>query len=454
MGSLKNPYHPMGEENNKRRFEMMLLGKMDQVTLKKSEEDVTGRMGLSWIEHSMRHYGLHEILDRRMPVSGESNREIVASRKLMAGVLSLIAGGQRVEDLEVLRADRGLLNSMGWQSMISPDTLLEYARLKKNAGKLRESQEEFSIQTMRASDLSEFTYDGDATYSDSEKDSAMYSYQMRKQYSGMLGFIVELGICNTMDFRPGNVSPQTGVLNQLRKAVKQAKEAGKRISRVRFDSAGHQNKIFEYCVEEKICYFISLDKNAAVVESIHAIKPKGWQELKKSGEALERKAEWAETVYVTNKGSAMRMLLLRWLNPQPDLFKPEKYCYHAIGTNDNEIEAMAWLEFHNGRMNSENYNKELKEGLNAGYAPSHDFDTDRFYFLLNVLAYNVLQAMKLFYLGEEAKTWTVKTLRYWFIEVCGKIIRTGRKYYCKIINVTDETFALFRQCLSQLRIVL
>jgi hypothetical protein len=270
----------------------------------------------------------------------------------------------------------------------------------------------------------------------------------------MLGFIVELGICNTMDFRPGNVSPQTGVLNQLRKAVKQAKAAGKRISRTRFDSAGHQNKVFEYCEEEKIRYFISLDKNAAVLECIHAIKPKVWKELKKSGEVLERKVEWAETVYVTNKGSAMRILILRWLNPDPDLFEQERYCYHVIGTNDNEIEAMAWLAFHNGRMNSENYNKELKEGLNAGYAPSHDFDTDRFYFLLNVLAYNVLQVMKLFYLGTEARTWTVKTLRYWFIEVCGKIIRTGRKYYCKIINVTDETFALFWQCLSQLRIAL
>jgi hypothetical protein len=277
---------------------------------------------------------------------------------------------------------------------------------------------------------------------------------MKKQYSGMLGFIAELGICNTMDFRSGNVSPQTGVLNQLHKAVKQAKAAGKRISWARFDSAGHQNKVFECCEEERIHFYISLDKNAAVMECIHALQPKVWQELKKSEEDLGRKVEWAEAVYVTNKGSAMRMMVLRWPNPQPDLFTQEKYCYHAIGTNDNESEPMAWLEFHNGRMNSENYNKELKDGLNAGYAPSHDFDADRFYFLLNILAYNVLQAMKLFYLGAEAKTWTVKTLRYWFIEVCGKIIRTGRKYYCKIINVTDETFALFRQCLSQLRIVL
>lgn len=433
---------------------MILSGKLDQVTLKFSKEDVTGRMGLSWIEHSMRHFGLQEMLDRRMPVRGKSNREIAASRKAMAGVLSLIAGAQRVEDLEVLREDRGLLNALGWRSMISPDTLLEYAQVKRNAGKLRKAEEEFVIEAMRSSEFEEFTYDGDATYFDSEKDSATYSYQMKKQYSGMLGFMAELGICHTMDFRPGHVSPQTGVLNQLRKAVKQAKAAGKKITRARFDSAGHKNEVFEFCQEEGIYYFISLDKNRAVMDCWGAIKPQEWQEMVGAEEGLGRKVEWAETVYVTNEGNALRTLVLRWLNPQPDLFKQDKYCYHAIGTNDNEIEAMAWLEFHNGRMNSENYNKELKQGLNAGYAPSHDFNTDRFYFLLNVLAYNVMQVMKLFYLGQAAKTWTVKTLRYWFIEVCGKIIRTGRKFYCKIINATDQTFALFRHCLSQLRIVL
>jgi hypothetical protein len=337
--------------------------------------------------------------------------------------------------------------------MISPDTLLEYAKVRDNAGKLRKTQEEFVIKTMRDSKLKEFTYDGDATYFDSEKESATYSYQMKKQYSGMLGFIAELGICNTMDFRPGNVSPQTGVLNQLRKAAAQAKVAGKRIRRARFDSAGHQNSIFEFCQMEEMYYYISLDKNAAVMECIKALRPHVWQEIPKAEEELGKKVEWAETVYVTNAGNTVRTMVLRWLNPQPDLFEQKKYCYHAIGTNDNEIEPMDWLEFHNGRMNSENYNKELKEGLNAGYAPSHNFDSDRFYFLLNVLAYNVVQVMKLFYLGPAARTWTVKTLRYWFVGVCGKIVRTGRKYYCKIINATEETFGLFQQCLSQLRIV-
>jgi len=429
----------------------MLTGKMDQVTLKMSKEDVTGRMGLSWIEHSMRHYGLQKILDRRMPMSGESNREIMASRKVMAGALSLIAGGQRIEDIEVLRSDRGLLNSLGWRSMISPDTLREMTKDKRNAGRLRLADEEFMIKVMKDSEVREFTYDNDATYFDSDKDSATYSYQMRRQYSGLLGFIAELGICNTADFRPGHISPQTGILNQLRKAVRQAKVANKRIIRFRSDSAAHKNEVFEFCEGEGIRYYISLDKNEAIKEIIGSMSDEKWEEIKDSGEETGRKVEWAESVYSTNAGATMRMLVLRWLNPQPDLFNPEKYCYHAIGTNDNEIEPMVWLKFHNGRMNSENYNKELKEGLNAGYAPSHDFEMDRFYFLLNVLAYNVLQVMKLFYLGKEAKSWTVKTLRHWFIGTCGKIVRTGRKYYCKIINATDRTFDLFRNNLSRLR---
>ena len=431
---------------------MMLHGKMSQVTLKKSDEDVTGRMGIGWIRHSMEHFGLEEMIDRRCPMEGVSNREISASRKVMAGALSIIAGAQRIEDLEVLRADKGLLHGLGWKSMISPDTLREYLKVRRNGGRLRKINDEFSVKMMRESVVREFTFDNDATYFDSEKDSAEYSYQLRRQYSGLLGFIAELKICNTVDFRPGNISPATGILNQLRKAAAQAKSAGKRIARFRSDSAAHQGGIFEFCERESIRYFISLDKNAAVMECIRALKAGMWRSVEDPDGSLERKTEWAESVYVTNKESAMRMLVLRWLNPKPDLFEPEKYCYHAIGTNDNEIEAMAWLEFHNGRMGSEQFNGELKEGLNASYTPSHDFEMDRGYFLLNVLAYNILQCMKLFYLGSEAGKWTVKTLRYWFVDVCGKIVRSGRKYYCKILNATPRAFALFQHCWSALRV--
>lgn len=215
------------------------------------------------------------------------------------------------------------------------------------------------------------------------------------------------------------------------------------------DSAGHQNKIFEKCNEKSIRYYISLAKNEEVKESIYLLKEKMWTKLPET-ESGKCDVEWAETIYAPNEGEVMRMLVLRWPNPNPDLFERSPYCYHAIGTNDNDIEAIEWLKVHNGRMNSENNNKELKNGLGGDYTPSHEYNLNRNYFLLSVFAYNLVQIMKLFYLGAHARKWTIKTLRYRFIYVCGKIVRSGRRYICKIMNVCDETFALFESCLSRL----
>lgn len=425
----------------------MVAGKLYQVTLKKAEEKKeTGKMGLVWMGHCLKDYGIEKIIDRYN--SKKANKQIKASEKIMCGAMSIIAGGERVEDIENLRADKGLINNLGLKKIISPDTLREYIKVKKNNGITRKANEAIIIKAMKGTGVKEFTYDNDATYLDSEKESAAYSYQKKKQFSGLLGFIAEMGICNTVDFRRGNVSPAKGILNQLRKAVRQAKAAGKKIKRFRGDSAAHSNAIFRECNEEGIEYYISLDKNAAVVESIEALKEKSWQELAKEEE--DTPVEWAQTVYVTEAGVGMRMMVLRWKNPDPNLFDQSPYCYHAIGTNNNEIEPLEWLAFHNGRMNSENYNKEVKNGFNCKYTPSHEFEMNRGYFLLGILAYNFVQIMKLFYLGEAAVKWTIKTLRYKFINVSGKIIKTGRRYFCKIINVTDRVFELFENCLAKL----
>ena len=426
----------------------MIAEKLYQVTLKKVEgKKETAKMGLVWMGHCLKDYGIDKIIDRYKPK--KANKQIKVSEKILAGVLSIISGAERIEDIENIRADKGLINNLGLKKIISPDTLREYIKVKRNNGITRKSNEDIMIKAMKKTEVKEFTYDNDATYFNSEKKSAAYSYQKKKQFSGLLGFIAELGLCNTVDFRRGNISPQTGILNQLRKAVKQAKMAGKKIKRFRSDSAAHKNAIFRECDKKKIEYYISLDKNTAVVESIKALTEKHWKELPKEKED-DKSVEWAETVYVTGAGIGMRMMVLRWKNPNLDLFDKSVYCYHAIGTNNNDIEPLEWLRFHNGRMNSENYNKEVKNGFNCDYTPSHGFEMNRGYFLLGILAYNLVQIMKLFYLEKAAIKWTIKTLRYKFINVCGKIIKTGRRYFCNIINVTDSVFELFENCLAKL----
>lgn len=430
---------------------MRLAINLSKVELKMSEDCVTGRMGLSWLVHAMKDFGVKKIISDEYGDKRKSNREIAAWRKMMTGVIMLVAGGEQVEDVEVLRKDAGLLESLGWTEMNCADTQLNFVKDRRNNACNRRVNDQVVIKAMKLSEVEELTYDNDATYIDSGKDSAAYSYKGRKQFSGLLGFIPEIGMINTVDYRPGNKSPQTGILNQLRKACRQAEGAGKRIIRFRSDSAAHQDKIFTYCDIKGIEYYISLDKNAAIKRMIKRLKAYDWKTM--YGKYKEQyETQYAVAEYKVSKGYRIRALILRWKNPDPTLFDESPYCYHVVGTNNWEIEPMEWLEAHNGRMGSiEQVNKELKSGYGCDYTPSHEFEKNRGCFLLGVLAYNMTQIMKLFYLGKEAVNWTIKTMRYRFIHVCGKIVKSGRRFTCKIINVGDEIFELFRYCHSRLR---
>jgi hypothetical protein len=378
-----------------------------------------------------------------------SNREIEYFKKIMSAVMVRVAGGDRVEDIENLRVDVGLLESLGWEEIMSADTYLNMIKDKRSNAKLRCVNNEMVIKALRQLEEEELTYDNDATYFDSDKKSAEYSYQKSKQFSGLIGCIAELGIINTVDFRRGNVSPITGIMNQLKKAVVQAKAAGKKIKNFRSDSAAYQMKVMTYCAVEGIKYFISADKDKAVRRTIQQIKPSQWQML--TGEyAKNEDTKWAETRHVMSRGFGIRMMVLRWPNPDPDLFESSPYCYHAIITNDVEIKPMEWLKVHNGRMGTiEHAHEEIKSALGCDYAPSHDFEKNRGYFLIGVLAYNMMVILKRFYMGASTINWKLKTMRYQFINVCGKIVKSGRRFCCKIINVTDEVFALFKNCKSK-----
>jgi hypothetical protein len=423
---------------------MKIANNLSKVELKKSEDAVTGKMGLSWLMHAMKDFGVENMISDEY-VSG-SNREIGYFKKIMAGVMTRVAGGDRVEDVENLRVDVGLLKSLGWEEMMSADTYLNMIKDKRSNAKQRLVNNQMVIKALRQLEEAELTYDNDATYFDSDKESAQYSYQKAKQFSGLIGCVAELGMINTVDFRRGNVSPSKGIKNQLRKAVGQAKEAGKQIKRFRSDSAAYSMAIMTYCAVEGINYFISADKDKAVRRTIESIKPSQWQML--SGEyAKTENTMWAETRHMMSRGFTIRMMVLRWPNPDPDLFESSPYCYHAIVTNDAEIKPMEWLKMHNGRMGTiEHVHQEIKGDLGCAYTPSHDFEKNRGYFLIGVLAYNMMVIFKRFYMGMSTITWKLKKIRYQFINVCGKMVRSGRKFYCKIINVTDEVFELFKNC--------
>jgi len=180
---------------------MRLAINLSKVELKMSEASVTGRIGLAWVMHAMKHFGVKKIVFDEYGDRKGSNREISVWQKMMSGVMTMISGGQRVEDVEVLRKDTGLLESLGWEEMNCADTMLNYTSYRRNNAHNRRVNEQMIIKAMRETQDKEFTYDNDATYIDSAKKSAAYSYKGRLQFSGLLGVIAELDLINTVDYR-------------------------------------------------------------------------------------------------------------------------------------------------------------------------------------------------------------------------------------------------------------
>jgi hypothetical protein len=90
---------------------------------------------------------------------------------------------------------------------------------------------------------------------------------------------------------------------------------------------------------------------------------------------------------------AFRLIVLRGLNPQPNLFESERYGYYAVASNREES-ATEVIWKHHQRGNSENWHKELKIGVGMEQMPCGQFHANALYFAIGVVAYNLAHLLK------------------------------------------------------------
>jgi len=102
------------------------------------------------------------------------------------------------------------------------------------------------IKGLKRENISEVTLDQDATFNEVYKSGAKYCYKKFKAFSSLMCFIDSSGYCIDEEFRNGNLSPQTGILSQLKRVHNKLSLEGIKISNLRNDSAGYQSSILNY----------------------------------------------------------------------------------------------------------------------------------------------------------------------------------------------------------------
>src|SRR6266568_4785215 len=366
------------------------------IKLERSSERLTSLGGLVVLEELARRVGLWEEVDCVLegPKSGRGYqpREFVQPLVWM-----LHAGGRRLEDLRELRAEQEVLKKLGLEAVPDGGTTGDWLRRQGEAGAeaLKQVNQKL-IAGCLGQEPEEVILDVDATEIEAEKSDAEWTYNHVQGYMPLVGYVD--GICVGHEFREGNVSP---------------------------------GAVIDYYSQPGRTFTITADQDVAVKREIKNLPPSAWKPYR-TAEGMATDREIAETVHTMNHTrQAFRLIVLRWLNPQPSLFEAEPCGYHVVATNREEGAAeVIWK--HNGRGQSENWHKELKIGVGMEQMPCGQFQANAMYFAIGVLAYNLAQLLKRRVLPESYRTATVARLRWKLYRLAGKLVRHARGWVLRI----------------------
>ena len=138
---------------------------------------------------------------------------------------------------------------------------------------------------------------------------------------------------------------------------------------------------------------------------------------------------------------AFRLIVKRWLKPQPSLLEhpSEPYAYHAVASNWPEevrgtAEVLAW---HNQRGQAENFNKELKSGFGLDQMPCGQFGANAVFFRLGVLAYTLFLGFKRLACPDAWARHTIATVRWKLVQIAGRIVRHAGQVILRLVADAD-----------------
>jgi hypothetical protein len=397
------------------------------IKLEKSAERLTSLGGLVVLEELARARKVWKEVDRVLegPKSGRGYQPHEFVQPL---VWMLHAGGRRLEDLRELRTEQGVLERLGLEAVPDAGTVGDWLRRqgRRGAEGIQSVNRQLVAECLRQ-EPEEVSLDVDATEIEAEKREAEWTYNKVKGYMPILGYVN--GVCVGQEFREGNQSPGAGIVEFVR-SCEGALPEGKKIY-FRSDSAAYQAAVINHYSRPGRSFSITADQDGAVKGEIQHLPETAWQPYH-TADGLATDREVAETVHTMNgTEQAFRLIVLRWPNPQPNLFEAQRYCYHAVASNREEpAQEVVWR--HNQRGESENWHKELKVGFGMEQMPCGEFEANAMYLAIGVLAYNLAQLLKRQVLPASYRTTTVATLRWKLYRLAGKLVRHARGWMLQI----------------------
>ena len=427
---------------------------------------VTGRAGVPLVIELFRQLGVAQAIETHVAVK-QRQRGLPPSQLIESLIALWASGGDRCQDLAMLREDQALATLLGhplpaattmrdfleafhaeggplWTAGPHATIPLESAPL---AG-LGLANRTLVAGLQRGARETTATLDVDATLVESHKDAATVAYDGTRGYQPVVVLWAEQDVIVHDQFRDGHVPAGCGNLRVLQQAVGNLPHGITQIF-LRADSALYETEVLRWCedTDHPITYAISADMSEQLKAEILRLPESAWHIEREEPEAIRA---WAEVPYVPDDGDhrkerpcGRRYLAVRIQKRQGSLFADGSSAHYFAVVTNREGDGLALLQWHRQKAGTvEHAHHVLKNELAAAALPSGKFGANAAWFRLNVLTYNLLTALKRLTLPGDLRTARPKRLRFLLFNTVGKVVAHARRTLLRLSGVLQHTLVV------------
>ena len=379
------------------------------------------------------HLGLGELVDNHLDL-GDAPGRANPGDKMLTLVASALAGGDCIDDADVLRAG-GTERVLGCR-VKAPSTLGTFLRSYR-WGHVRQLDRVSRELLRRAWDSeagpgeSPLTIDLDSTICETyglEKEGARrHNYSGQRGYHPLVAVAAGTGEVLMARLRQGRANTGRGAAHFLRETVSRVRHAGGEGQlTVRADSGFYSRHIVNVCRNNDVRFSITVRQHRHLRDLIEEIPEDAWTPIPYWMDGAADVAETTYTPFASKPDAVPVRLIVRRVKPTPgsQLALIANYSYHAFIT-DREGDTLELEADHRRHAEVENAIRDLKYGVGLNHMPSGQFSANAAWMAVQVIAHNLARWTSLIGLG--VRVMNTKTLRRRLFSLAGRLTRSARR---------------------------
>ena len=353
----------------------------DGIHIAFDDHRLVNNTGLILPDTLAQHLGLPQLVQQRLDLGNAPGRANTGD-KIVTLVASALAGGDCIDDADVLRTGRtaGALGCV----VKAPSTLGTFLRSFR-WGHVRQLDRVSRELLARAWAAGAGPGDGPLTidldfticetYGLAKEGARHHSYTGQRGYHPLLAIAAGTGDVLMSRLRAGRANTVRGAAHFLRETVGRVRYAGARGQlTVRADSGFYAHALVAVCREMDVRFSITIRQHVRLRNIIEAIPEEDWTPIPYW---MDGAADVAETTYIpfqSEPDAAPVRFIVRRVKPTPgsQLALFATYSYHACIT-DRDGDTLALEADHRRHAEIENAIRDLKSGVGLNHLPSGRF---------------------------------------------------------------------------------